>query len=617
MPEYDRKLFEEIKEDTKQRLVDYKNRDELFRQIYQMSIGEWERFKDLQDKGGHIIPIVSPDPANFIDGLVRILTPNSPGIKIPKDQYNPGAVQNADDLERVANAILTNAGRVRGDPIHFDIMRNAVVFSEVHVGMSSSWDLVKDYEKQLVGEKDKSRRRGLEIDRDRAKAVAEGTPYIIEVFNPRTGYPEWDKFGLASYLRKYKATVKELVSKFGDVALQSLSKGGKSDYKSYEPIDVCDYLDHRWHQIWLSEHNEPLMQEEHGLPFIPVVAEIIQGSFQGETPVLQRKPALYNYWKSGMWQADNLFFTITFNNIFALLSMPPFIEQQTTPNDSGSPELDFDAKPPRITVPYGKNLSQMQLKVITPDIMTLHDLAQAKGIESTMYRQAMGEPLSGQPSYSLVAFLAQSAKTVLNTIVEKTSWLIADVAKMGLKWMKNDAGTYTVKSGAGKVSIMSADIPEGDFQVECQLNVKLPQDRLGASQIVAQLSMIPNLPLSMEWMVEELLGVENVKDQRDKKWSEQVSQIEYQKYIQDQMAAEQQQAMQNAAMQEQAGQMGAQAQEQMAAQEQMGGVMGEPIPGQQAAPTGEPEQLPGQAMPPGSPTGPALPPRMIPPGRTL
>lgn len=542
--DYDNRLFTDIDEIAKHRRADYSERDEVFRELHDMSLGHWEKFEQVNSNTGYLMPIVSPDPANFIDGLVRILTPNDPYVNVPKDQHNPNAVQNADKIEKVGNAILQNAGRVRGDPLHFDIMRNAVTFSEVHVGMSSTWDIVRDYEARLKEERDKGKRKMLEIQQKRVQTVAESTPYLIDVFDPRTGYPEWDKFGLCSYLRVYNTTVRELVEKFGDRARKQLSK----DTKPFTVVSVCDYFDLQWHQIWIEGNDAPLLQEEHGLPFIPVVAEIIQGTLQGDTPVQKRKPALYNYWKSGMWHADNLFFTITFSNIFAMLTMPPFVEQQTT-MDSGDaePELDFDAKPPRIKVPYGKQLSQMQMKVITPDILALHDLAQAKGIESTMYRQAMGEPLSGSPSYSLVAFLAQSAKTVLNTIIEKTSWLIADVAKMGLKWMQSDSGTYTVRYGQDKVSLMSADIPEDDFLVECKLNVRLPQDMLGASNIVAQLSQIPDLPLSKEWMVEKLLGIDNVVEERERKWSEQVAMMEYQKYIQQKMMEDQ--AMQQSAMQ--------------------------------------------------------------------
>jgi hypothetical protein len=136
----DTRLFDEIKERSVDRLANYAGRDELFRNMYNMSVGHWDRYDSIQDKGGNIMPIVTPDPSNFVDGLVRLLTPSEPSIVIPKDQDNLDAIQNADDIEGVANAILLNAGRVRGDPVTFDIMHNAVVFSEVH-GHVKSWDL--------------------------------------------------------------------------------------------------------------------------------------------------------------------------------------------------------------------------------------------------------------------------------------------------------------------------------------------------------------------------------------------------------------------------------------------------------------------------------------------
>jgi hypothetical protein len=528
---------------------------------------------------------------------VRLLTPSSPSIIIPKDQNNLDAIQNADSIEKIANAILLNAGRVRGDPVHFDIMRNAVTFDEVHIGMSSTNDLLRDIEKRLKEEKDKSKRRGLEADLNRAKAVRDNTPYLIDVFDPRGGYPEWDRFGLESYLRVYETTVRELISKFGENVLIVLDKKRGQSYQPYQKVRVMDYFDNVYHQIWLEGNDEPLLQEAHELPFIPIVAEIIQGSKQGESPMQQRKPALYNYWKSGMWHADNLFFTIVFSNIFAMLSMPPFLNEQIIDGEVGKPEIDFDAKPPNIDVPYGRKLSQMQMKVVTPDIMALHDLAQSKGIESTMYRQMMGEPLPGSPSYSLVAFLAQNAKTVLNTVVEKTQWIVADVAKMGLKWMKHDEGTYSVRYEQQKVSLMSSDIPKDDFLVECKLAIKTPQDIMGASQIVAQLAQIPELPLSLGWMVENLLGVENLTAERERKWSEQQAAMDYQKFIQQQMMAEQQMQMQaQQAQQQQMQNAGAASEEQAAMMGAVPGMQGEP--GAMGTPpemTGVPEAPPGTA----------------------
>jgi hypothetical protein len=230
--------------------------------------------------------------------------------------------------------------------------------------------------------------------------------------------------------------------------------------------------------------------------------------------------------------------------------------------------------------------------LIDPSVREGLQLATQKVQESTLYPQALGAPVEGDSTFSELALLSQSGRLPLVGTQRRGGWGLGQVMEMCLSWMKLEGG----KAKAQGIDLKASDIPEY-VQVDCKLDVKLPQDKLQQANIAQMITNGENPLVSNEWARREILNVGQSGDMDRQIWTEKASTMMFQMFMQQQMQQAQMQAQQ---AQQQA--MMAQQQQPQPGQMPPGMSQGMPPGMQQGAPQGQmpmgagPQMSPEQAQ---------------------
>lgn len=457
----------------------YAKRDENFEQYEKMYLMDWEDKPSGQDE---LKVTISPDARNALLGAKRLMIGTDPIPKIPGDKGE--RVDNADDLEKDAKRLLLQAGKAARMPIHYSAVESALLYGEVHIAITSTVDLL---------ERMKKAKKNIQ----RYERLAAMTPYLLTVWNPKEGYPEFDVAGLRAYYREVSKPAAEVMGMFGELAEEILS--GK---KPTDDVDLGIWYDDDNYSVWVQ--STPIIAEEHGLPFIPISCTVTGGSMLFTDPENQRQPLLYGLDKSEMWERENLALTVLYTNLFNIGVNPSFLH--TAPPNKPDKTLSMDLSQPGgvINLEYGETLVPMATKgILDPSFQQALEIAEGKTSESTIYRQALGEPLTGSPAYSTVALLSQSGRLPLVETQKMVGEALADTLEKCMLWYREDG-----KQCKGYIC-KPKDIPE-NLQLEVVLDVNLPQDKLQMANIAKIISEAREgeQPLaSREWARENILNI--------------------------------------------------------------------------------------------------------------
>ena len=237
-----------------------------------------------------------------------------------------------------------------------------------------------------------------------------------------------------------------------------------------------------------------------------------------------------------------------------------------------------------ITIEKGEQFRALDKHPVDPIIQESLGMLDNYISESTIYKQALGQPLgNGNAPFSAVSLMNQVGRLPLNPIQKMCGSSFAKVMELCLLMVKNGIGGSKIKATnkTGHLEVLQlqkADIPDG-LTINCNVDIDLPQDDRQNAAVAGQLSGGPAPMASRRWVRENLLHI-GQSAMMDKE-------IQKERYL-DMMAAkyfqEQQQAMQ---------------QQQQQAQQQPG-QMPPGAPGQQPpmSPQMPPDQMGQQGLPP-------------------
>lgn len=461
---------------------------------------------------------ISPDGRNSVLGAKRLMTAADPTWEVPVGTNDNETKKISSQVERACATIWTAAGRVRRKPLHYDVVTSALLYDEIHISITTTESIVA---------------RATKAQKARAEMVAKRTPLLFEVINPQLGYPEFDSMGLAAYKADQQKTVGQIIAIFGAEAEKQLA--GK---KSTEEVEFNEYFDVEYHCVWITGQSKPLLLEEHKLPMIPIVAQTVEGSdlFDIED---SRQPFLYTLKKSNIWDRQNLMGTVMFSLMFAIGSNPMFVAKMQDP--SADIEPDFSTPGGVIKLGQGEDFGMLAKQAISAEMMELWKLAEQKGVESTMYRQTLGEPLTGNAPFSMVSLLAQSGRLPLIGTQRMAGWAIADAMYTGLQLLKAGGQGLKLSDKKGAVELKAKDIPEV-FDLNCKLDITMPQDERQNAVIANE--VVKGRLSSRRNAAEKYLSNGQYDDTLDEIWTEEFADLRHQqemaKYLQQlQMAMQQ------------------------------------------------------------------------------
>lgn len=451
---------------------------EAVRKMYHM---EWTEAPD----GDWIKSTMSPSALNAVMGAVRLLVAGEPQISIPSDSNSLVSKMAGEKLEKASRALLHQAGKVLSRKVHYEIVLSAMLFGEVAVAISCTDDLLKY-------------KAGDAAHQARLKHIARTTPYLFQTWNPMTVYPQFDNFGLRYVVRKFQTTWGEVLDAWGDKA-KAMYPFQERDYI----VTMWDYYD--WHErcVWVQENSEALFKEPHGLPFLPVVCGLADGSFMFDKPEQQRMPMLYGPWKSGLWKRENLSLTMIYSLIYAVGSTA--LMQYKTKEPGKALTIDRTIPGGVVTILPDESLSPLMEKVVDPTQWQGLETAQRLNENSTIPRQALGAAAdSGSMPFSSLSLLSQSGRLPLTAAMNVTGSVLAELVRMAWEWHKINGKTGTFYDAKAMYVIEKSDIPDG-LMVNCQIAPDVPTDKLQMANVAGILKS--QELASIKWVQENVLGI--------------------------------------------------------------------------------------------------------------
>jgi hypothetical protein len=464
----------------------------------------------------------TPRARNALLGAMRLLIATDPIFSVPSDINDISAKQQADKIEKFIKANWFASGRVAGTPIHYDVIRSALLYSDIYIGINST----KDMKSKATGSSKAMQRRLDEIN--------SRTPILYELYSPKTCYSERDTFGLKTFYRSVLSTAGSIEDTFGVDGKKTLrSHENKLEFKRNQAVTLNQYYDLKNRFIWLTGFEKPIVEEEHDLPCLPIACAIAEGSSLFDKPEEQREPFLYTAWKSGVIDRENLILTVMYTMLFSMGANPMFVDYLLDP-DNPHP-VDYSVPGGTVHYRVGEGREVMSKQIIDPAMMQGWEIANDLEMQSTIYRQALGEPVSSATPYSSYALMSQSGRLPLLATQRLASNAIAEACEIGLKIIKEEGGTAKAKYDQFDESITSDDIPD-IVDIKVTLEIELPQDRLQMANAANMLCQGDNPLVSKRWGRENVLNIGQSADMDKEIWEENTANMFYRKDMMKQMA---------------------------------------------------------------------------------
>lgn len=500
-------LFKEIKEFSNELKKNHDKRIELYGHIDDAYLMRQTTFeKNLAAVGEEVALTKSPDERIAVQSVVRILTKTVPKVNMARARNLVAEQDFADMIEAGANALLSSSDRVNQRPLHYEAVLSAVLYDSITIQITCTKDDLDRLERDEEDRKSRDMEPIPQARKERVKRFVKEAPYVMNLLRATDTFPWHDYYGLKGVLSVSKVKVNDLLGMYGVKAYEILEKDIKAS-QLLKPKEVWNYTDDLYRCVWVD--GKLLMLEEHELPFLPFVSNIIEGSYMFEKIEDQYAPFLMGVIRSGLDRRKTEAYTAKYTNIRALGLNPQVVHKRGPNNEApGAPQrvgltMVYD-------LPYGADMYPLLNRGITdPSVDQGLAMAEAKTEQLTIYKTVVGE--SQSETYSQTALLSQLARIPLETVKNMTGRVIADALEIAFRWIKHNkenVTAYDYNQGA-IADIVVEEIPEY-FNLDCNLDVALPQDELqqaNTASILVQAGIA-----STEWIQENVLKVESPKD---------------------------------------------------------------------------------------------------------
>jgi len=507
-------------------------------------------------KGSHVKKTLDPSPRNKLRGAIQLMTPTYPGFHVGRDKNNQDANTKAEQIERFASTLARASDRVTGKRLHVQAATSALMYSEVDIAIN-----VTQYLRDAA--------RGGQVARfDR---IAKQAPILFEVMRPADCFPLFDLAGLSSHSSRRSLTIGDIHGRYGIDA----DTGGRT--KVTDRVNVWDYWDYENHFCWVEGASKPLNKEtSNPLGFIPIVSHVVEGGdLYSTNDPNSRQPMLYTIHKSGVWAASNINLTLQTSLAFALGAAPTFVYQANQP-DKPAPRVDYSSVPTVVTIEKDEQYQPLAKNAIDSSLVQTWQMFAQLAEQSTMYSQALGQPLQGGRSFSESALMSQQGRLPLAPYKAATEYSIAMAMLSAFDLLRKGGSGASVYGPKGVIEMDPKEIPEV-IDLDCNLKLDQPTDERQNAVVAVQL--VGAGLASKEWAMEELLEIEQPKE------------MVYRIYVEREVERIfQQNAQQEAQLQAQA--------MSLQAQGQQPGMPGQLPQGQPGLPPGMPQEQPqGQPNP--------------------
>lgn len=480
--QFDVKAFEETKELVKATKEDHQDLHKMYKKIEAAFFLRDEQLDVLRKsakQAGDIKMTLHPWGRVSTLGAARLLSATEPEWKVPPEINSSISSDQSNKIEKLAKALWYTSGRVSGTPNQYDAALSCLLYSEIDILLVDTNKLLKDLPA------DASRAQKYRYNR-----IMKRTPILFQVLNPTQGWKIRDEFGPIAYYKETEVTTQTLLGKF---SADELEKYGIDAKRLRDVHTFKRYWDQVKEEIWIGGHDDkPLRQGEHNFPTFPVVCLIGEGSALFDTPEKQQQPFLYTYVESGLWSRHNLMLTRMFSNLYAQ-AMNPGLLYSKLDESREVPEVSTQFVGGITEILKGESLEPMKYEAISNELAMMWEITNELSTESTIFKQALGEPLGANAPFSMVALLAQAGRLPLVTVQRQCNWAISTAMENAMEWLrKSGRSSETIEAGwtaEHSTKIKVGDIPEY-VTIQGKMEIDLPQDSKSNADVALQLKTV-------------------------------------------------------------------------------------------------------------------------------
>jgi hypothetical protein len=467
-------------------------------------------FMDWIDKPSGVKLTISPDPHNKVRGATRLLTSTAPKFNVPAEKNNPDAIQKGELCEKAANAILAGSNAVQGIRVEKEEAHCGILYGEMHMRIISTRDMLDAAKLSKTNNADPNLAPLFDAQVKHAESMSKRTPYLLEPMNPMGCYARRSRAGLEAHFQQVKMTVADVIASYGGDAALILA-----DRKPYQQVEVNIFYDRAFNYVWVTgKEKDPIKAEAHGLSFIPIAYYSPEGSNIYDLPERANLPFLYPMLKSGVWQRQSMFLTVSATNAAALMNAQFILEQ-------GSEEADVTVEHQTIggivKVPSGSKFGPLAKEIINPALIQLYQMFDGLADESTIFDQTLGQPIEGNPTFSANALMNQAGRLPLSPIQEGMSALFSDAMGIIFQWMKLEGKTSINAQAGDAIEVDPKTLPE-TLVFDCTIDVDMPADKLQQSQTAV--AILQAGLASKDWIRTNVLNIGQSEAEQSKIWRE-------------------------------------------------------------------------------------------------
>lgn len=433
-----------------------------YEEVYFMTGGEKPRGTTIDENDWKVT--VSPNGRNAVTGMKRLLDTSEVHVKVT---INGGeTAPNSDTIEDGLLRILTQSGIMRRARIEKDLNLSAVLYGPAVLAAESVQDL-------LTVQTDPERKKFLE-------QIARRTPFLLRAITPKESFSRWGEFGMNAHLRKFKMTGANIQEAWG-----------AEDLARDQKYTVNDWQDRSVRVAWVEGRSDALIASRHNMPSMNIAARFAGGTSLFDESDKQSQSFLYAHTKGEWDKRENLFWTYLFTALYSQGLPGPLliVDPDSLQPGQETVHIDFTGGVRKI---IGK-ATATNFPVIDGDTLRIKEFMDAINSESTIYKQTLGENISGT-TFSGLAMLSSAGQLPLEDPKEAIGFTFRDIFQHILERIKLE--------GIDNPWIKPQDIPD-EYEIEVTLEPKLPQDNLRNAQVATALGPL----VSDEWKRENLLQI--------------------------------------------------------------------------------------------------------------
>ena len=381
---------------------------------------------------------------------------------------------------------------------------SASVLNEIHIGITST-QLLLDQAKEKASKSNKMLAQTKRIER-----LALVIPYIWEIYDPRTGYPEFDSIGMSGYYRVVNnMRWSEILAMYGARA----EEAGATSKNLQDKVEFSEWWDDVYHGTWVN--GKVMMMQEHNLPRMPIIARVVGGTNAlFSKPEYQRAGFLHTLDKSNLWSSMNIGMTGIVTSVLRTASMPQLIYDRMNGDVNDTVDIDYNQAGGVVYANRGSNLRPLDKKAIDPAMREFMSMADQQAVDSTIQGPALGQAIGASATYSMTSLLASQGRYVIVPIQRAIAEACGDAMATTLEFARIGLGTK-MKANESVLQLDTKKIPE-DTYVTCKIDVRQPSDDRQNALMAIQLTT-PNqatgMPLtSIRYARENMLGMGQSKN---------------------------------------------------------------------------------------------------------